>query len=88
MPAPTFHPKAYLITRRNVTRGLRARTKILELIEKKSVQTSRIAEETGLSYRSVGYHINVLRKEKIMEPTSRRRPLTWRLTSLGQQRLA
>ena len=87
MPFRQFHPKAYLTTKRNVSKGLRARTKILEAIEKQSSWVNTVAVETGLSYSSIRYHLRTLRKEGIVESTERRRPRTWKLTNLGQQRL-
>jgi len=87
MPFRQFHPKAYLTTKRNVSKGLRARTKILEAIEKRSTQVNKVAIETDLSYGSITYHLRTLRKEGIVESTGGRRPRTWRLTKFGQQRL-
>ena len=87
MPIRPFHPKAYLTTKRNVETGLKTRTVIIESIERQAAQAGAISRMTGLSYGSITYHLRILRKEAITEPTGRKRPLTWKLTRLGQQRL-
>lgn len=87
MQTHPVHPKAYLTTRRNVSTGLRTRTKIIESIERQAAQVNKIAKDTGLSHGSIRYHLRILRKERIVEPAGWGRPSTWRLTSFGQQQL-
>ncbi|MEM3003811.1 MAG: winged helix-turn-helix domain-containing protein [Candidatus Bathyarchaeia archaeon] len=76
-----------MATKRNVGRGLQARTKILETIEKGSAQASKVSVETGLSYSVVTYHLRVMRDEGIVRPSGGKRPRTWTLTKFGQQSL-
>nr|MDO8133360.1 transcriptional regulator [Candidatus Njordarchaeum guaymaensis] len=87
MPLNSFHPKAYITTKRNVRPGLRTRTRIIKAIEKRATQVNKIATETGLSQGSITYHLRILRKEGIMMPMSKRKPFTWKLTDFGQQKL-
>lgn len=82
-----FHPNAYLTKIRNVTRGLRARTRILRVLEKRSADAKTIAEESGLSYRVVLHHLRLLMAEDIVDRKGGR-PYSWTLTGLGQKRLA
>lgn len=82
-----FHPKAYLKSKRNVSTGLRTRTLIIESISKKPSQIKGIANETNLSYRSVAYHVKTLKKENILTSSTRKKPLVWKLTRFGQQKL-
>jgi predicted transcriptional regulator len=82
-----FHPKAFLKSKRNVSTGLHTRTLIIEVISKKPSQIKRIANETQLSYRSIAYHVNTLRKEKIITSNTRKKPSVWKLTQFGQQKL-
>ncbi len=87
MPFRRVHPKAYLTSKRNVSKGLQARTKILETIEKGSAQASKVSVETGLSYNVVTYHLRIMRDEGIVKPFGVKRPRTWAITKLGQQSL-
>jgi predicted transcriptional regulator len=87
MPFRRVHPKAYLTTKRNVSKGLQARTKILETIEKGSVQASKVSVETGLSYSVVTHHLRMMRDEGIVKPSGGKRPRTWTITKFGQQTL-
>ncbi|WP_455368417.1 hypothetical protein [[Eubacterium] cellulosolvens] len=82
-----FHPKAYLRSKRNVSTGLRTRTLILEVISKKPAQIKKISSETNLSYRSIAYHVKTLSKEKIIISNTMKKPLVWKLTKFGQQKL-
>ena len=81
-----YHPNAFLSARRNIRPGLVARTKIALLLERESLNTRALVEQTKLSYSSVRYHLHLLENEKIV---SRRgdRPSSWELTGVGQQRL-
>ena len=81
-----MHPNAYLKNIRNVGSGLRARTKILFLLETQCFSASRIAKESALSYGVVVYHIRLLKNEGIVERKGSGR-YVWLLTGLGQKRL-
>jgi len=82
-----YHPKAYLIRKRNVRPGLDARTKIIMALEEEPGLTmARIAEKTGLSYSSVRLHMASLEEEGVVARKGKR-PYSWFLTGLGQARL-
>jgi len=85
--APTFHPKAYLRSRRNVRAGLISRTKILVTLESARKKASQIANETGLSYECVAYHLKAMRKDRLVETPTHKKPFLWQLTPFGQQKL-
>lgn len=82
-----LHPKAFLISRRNVKAGLVARSKILITLEKVSRSAPQVAKETGLTYTCVSYHLKALRKDRLVERMTNRKPFTWTLTRFGQQKL-
>jgi predicted ArsR family transcriptional regulator len=82
-----LHPKAYLVSKRNVKAGLIARSKILTVLENASSNAPQIAKESGLSYGCVTYHLKTLKKDRLVERVSGRKPFAWRLTEFGQQRL-
>jgi len=82
-----LHPKAYLVSKRNVKAGLMARSKILVALEKVSRSTSQIAKESALTYACVAYHLKALRKDRLVERVNNRKPFTWTLTRFGQQEL-
>jgi predicted transcriptional regulator len=81
-----IHPKAYLATKRNVKAGLRARSKILFVLEQAKRSASDISKRSGLGYDRVMYHLRSMRKEQLVE-RSRQRPYVWALTRFGQQGL-
>ncbi|KPV62075.1 MAG: hypothetical protein AOA66_1444 [Candidatus Bathyarchaeota archaeon BA2] len=80
------HPKAFLTLKRNVRKGLLARTKIVLVLEKKASNAKIVAQETGLSYVSVLHHLHLLETENILTCRGKR-PYLWELTGAGQQRL-
>jgi len=86
MTGVEMHPKAYLATKRNVKAGLKARSKILFILEDAKRDASDISKRSGLGYDCVTYHLKSLKKERLVE-RSRRRPYFWVLTMYGQQRL-
>jgi predicted transcriptional regulator len=82
-----LHPKAHLATKRNVKAGLRARSKILFVLEEAKRGVSDISKGSGLGYDCVIYHLRSMKKERLVE-RSRQRPYVWTLTMYGQQRLS
>lgn len=80
------HPKAFLTLKRNVQRGLLARTRIILILEKRASNAQEIAEETGLKYASSLHHLHLLEAENILVHKGKR-PYLWELTGAGQQRL-
>ncbi len=80
-----YHPKAFLIHKRNVKRGLSVRSKIIATLEEGPLDTKRLAEKIGVSSSSVLHHLRLLKIEKIVTRQSKAR--LWKLTGIGQQRL-
>ena len=54
------HPNAYLNKVRNVRCGLRARTKILVLLDTQYANAGELANKTGMSYNVVMHHLRLL----------------------------
>ncbi|MCK4313434.1 ArsR family transcriptional regulator [Candidatus Bathyarchaeota archaeon] len=81
-----YHPNAYLVDFRNVKLGLKARTRILNVLEKISADAKTIAEQAGLSYRVVMHHLKLLETRGLVQRKGRRRSI-WKVTGLGQKRL-
>ena len=71
---------------RNVKCGLRARSKILEIIEEKPSDAAWIARASTLSYSAVMHHLRLLKDENIVSKHGRK-PYYWAATGLGQKRL-
>jgi predicted transcriptional regulator len=82
-----MHPNAYLKNIRNVNCGLKARTKILEILEIKQSSAGTIAKEVSLSYGVVIHHLRLLSNEGIVHRKGSR-PYYWVSTGLGQKRLS
>ena len=86
MPREGHHPNAYLTDFRNVKLGLKARTLILNFLERTSADAKTVAKETGLPYNVVVHHLKLLEARGIVKRGSKR-PSVWALTGLGQKRL-
>ena len=86
MTKRVYHPNAYLVDFRNVKLGLKARTRILNVLEKISADAKTIAEQAGLSYRVVMHHLKLLETRGLVQRKGRRRSI-WKVTGLGQKRL-
>jgi predicted ArsR family transcriptional regulator len=80
------HPKAFLTLKRNVQRGLLARTRIIVTLEKEEPNAKKLAQETSLSYASVLHHLHLLESENTLTRKGKR-PYIWELTGAGQQKL-
>jgi len=80
------HPNAYLSNIRNVKRGLVARTKILNILEKTSGNTKSIGNEAALPYGVAMHHLKLLGKEGIVQRKGTK-PCVWSITGVGQKRL-
>ncbi|MGQ9506476.1 MAG: ArsR family transcriptional regulator [Candidatus Bathycorpusculaceae bacterium] len=63
-----------------------ARTKILSILDKDSVDAKTIAKETGMHYSVVMHHLRLLEAEGIVGRKGSK-PHTWAITGLGQKRL-
>lgn len=72
---------------RNVTRGLESRTRIIEQIEKGKTQIIEIGQKTGLSPSCVGYHLKLLKKQRVVSMAKSGRAGRWSLTKYGQEKL-
>jgi predicted ArsR family transcriptional regulator len=81
-----WHPNAYLSRIKNVNLGLRARTRILNVLERHSVDARTIANEAEMHYGVVVHHLRLLEAEEIVERKVGK-PHTWTLTGVGQKRL-
>ncbi len=86
MVKDSYHPNAYLSNIRNVRLGLKARTKILNVIEKTSGDTKTIATQAGLSYAVTVHHLRLLKREEIVDSKDHK-PRLWMATGKGQKRL-
>ena len=82
-----YHPNAYLASIKNMKLGLRARTRILDVLEKLSVDAKSVAKNAGMPYASVMHHLKLLEAEGIVNRKGGK-PYVWTLTGLGQKRLA
>lgn len=86
MSKEIYHPNAYLSSIKNIKRGLRARTQILNTLENHAGDAKNVANETGKPYGVVLHHLKLLESEGIAERKGSR-PHVWMLTGVGQKRL-
>ena len=82
-----IHPNAYLHSIKNVTKGLKTRTKILNVTDEQYASATKIARDTSLKYTAVLRHLRLLEKEGIVHHKGTRRYI-WLSTGLGQRRLS
>lgn len=87
MPRGKYHPNAYLTDFRNNRLGLKARTIILDILEKGTADMKAIIKETGLSYSVIRHHLQLLEAQEIVRKKKYGRHSIWELTGLGQKRL-
>jgi predicted transcriptional regulator len=71
---------------KNVKSGLKARTKVLNVLETRGSAATAIAESKSLSYGVVMHHLRLLENEGTVSRKGKR-PYIWLLTGLGQKRL-
>ena len=97
-----YHPNAYLERKKNVVRGLKARTKILkalamtmetamrkseEVREKENEFTIKtVSKSAAMSYSSSFHHLRLLEEERIVKREGKR-PYKWIITGKGQKSL-
>ena len=81
-----YHPKAFLIEKRNVRLGLLARSRIARFLEKQPSNAKTIAKGIGMSYGAVLHHLRLLEAEKVVARKGKR-PFRWEFTGAGQQAL-
>jgi len=86
MVKESYHPNAYLEDIKNMKLGLRARTKILIVLEKSAADAAAVARQSGQPYGVVMHHLRLLSAEGIVDRKGRR-PYVWSLTGIGQKRL-
>jgi hypothetical protein len=86
MSRETYHPNAYLENIKNIKRGLKARTKILDTLEKFSADAKTVMQNTELAYGVVIHHLKLLEAEDITQRKGTK-PYIWALTGRGQKRL-
>ena len=67
--------------------GLRARTRVISVLEKGAQSAKIISQQTGLNYGVVRHHLLLLELENIVVRKARR-PFSWELTGAGQQTLS
>jgi predicted ArsR family transcriptional regulator len=86
MSKETFHPNAHLTKIKNIKLGLKARTRILNVLEKHSIDAKTVANEAEMHYGVVMHHLKLLEAEEIVERKGGK-PHVWLLTGVGQKRL-
>jgi len=83
----TYNPNAYLENIKNTKLGLRARTKVLDSLDKVSGDAKTVAKGAGVHYGVAMHHLKLLEAEDIVQRKSSK-PYVWALTGRGQRRLA
>jgi predicted ArsR family transcriptional regulator len=81
-----YHPNAYLENMRNMKLGLKARTRILNVLERSSGDAKALSNEAGISYGVAMHHLKLLETGGIAHRMGNK-PYVWVLTGKGQKRL-
>jgi len=82
-----LHPNSWLPRIRNVTSGLKTRSRILMALERGERTASEVAEETGMNYLRVLRHLHLLESSGVVVRDNAHRPYRWSLTGRGQRKL-
>jgi len=67
--------------------GLIARTRILQVLEKKESDVKGMMASTRLSYGVLVHHLRLLEEERVVVKKGSKKPYVWQSTGVGQQRL-
>lgn len=86
MTRGSYHPNAYLTNVRNTQRGLKARSSILQGLQRVTGTAKALAAEADMPYGVVMHHLRLLFSEGIVNRQGSR-PFVWGLSGLGQKRL-
>ena len=86
MPRGSYHPNAYLTNVRNTKRGLKARSSILESLQRVTGSAKALAAEAEMPYGVVMHHLRLLWAEGIVSRQGSR-PFVWGISGFGQKRL-
>jgi len=86
MSKEIYHPNAYLGNVRNIRLGLRARTNILNALERRSGNARTVAKEAAMRYGAAMHHLKLLQSEGIVRRGAGKNAV-WMLTGTGQKRL-
>ncbi|MCD6387456.1 MAG: winged helix-turn-helix transcriptional regulator [Methanophagales archaeon] len=93
-----YDPDAFLRRRRNVRRGLSARTKILAVLRGENARAGKAGDGDGmtaaeiscvlgLSYSAIMHHLHLLEAEGVLTHEIVKGHYTWKITGRGQKRL-
>ncbi len=80
--------EAILRKKRNTRKGLLMRNIILKFLyeyKQKRFTIAEIAENNGLTYSAVSYHLKSMLEEKVVTREIMERRSLWQITGLGQQ---
>jgi hypothetical protein len=86
MSTEIYHPNAYLSCIKNVKRGLRVRTQLLNLLTLRNTTIKVFEKKLGRSYRVILHHLKLLEIEKIILKKGKK-PYLWEITGFGQKSL-
>ncbi|MFX0069298.1 MAG: winged helix-turn-helix domain-containing protein [Promethearchaeota archaeon] len=90
MSATNQHTKIVALSRlrsiRNTAAGLRTRSSIIRVIQRKGNTASQIAGKINRSYGCVFHHLNRMLNDGVLR-RSEKRPYKWKLSGLGQKNL-
>ena len=81
-----YHPKAFLLSIRNIRSGLTTRTKIITILENNDLTGKKLSKKIDKSYSTIFHHLRLLENDKIIERKGTK-PFFWKLTGIGQQSL-
>ena len=81
------NPRAILTKKRNVRRGIEARSQILNLLEADESTARQLADHTQMKYSKTTYHLRLLEMENSVKKRTHLRRNVWQITGFGQQRL-
>ena len=82
-----YHPNAWLPNFRNIKPGLKRRTEILRILEKRSEVAKHLSRQIEINYSTTLYHLHNLERKGIIKRVTSKPPYVWESTLVGQQKL-
>ncbi len=82
-----INPKAYLRSIKNVEKGLRVRSKIIDILSKGGLSVGEISRRSGMPPTRIRYHLRNMKVDGVVKKHRAGKQVVWQLTGIGQASL-
>ncbi len=82
-----INPRAYLRNIKNVEKGLKVRSKIIDILSEGELSVSEISKRLGMSPTRIRHHLRNMQADGVVKKRRIGKQVVWRLTGVGQASL-